>query len=96
MLVFCLKSNDVNQWISTTVDRTVSVQTWLVTNLFFAKNITIYLAFIIIIIFFFFEGLYFQENFIWKTSILKTRTIKSLKEEEIFSANLSKNKCVAM
>ena len=33
--------------------------------------------------FFFFEGLYFQENFIWKTSILKTRTIKSLKEEEI-------------
>ena len=35
--------------------------------------------------FFFFEGLHFQENFIWKTSILilKTRTIKSLKEEEI-------------
>ena len=32
---------------------------------------------------FFFEGLYFQENFIWKTSILKTRTIKSLKEEFI-------------
>ena len=31
---------------------------------------------------FFSEGLYFQENFIWKTSILKTRTIKSLKEEE--------------
>ena len=31
---------------------------------------------------FFFEGLYFQENFIWKISILKTRTIKSLKEEE--------------
>ena len=25
------------------------------------------------VIFFFFEGLYFQENFIWKTSILKTR-----------------------
>ena len=24
-----------------------------------------------------------QKNFIWKTSILKTRTIKSLKEEEI-------------
>ena len=32
--------------------------------------------------FFFLEGLYFQENFIWKTLILKTRTIKSLKEEE--------------
>ena len=27
--------------------------------------------------FFFFEGLYFQENFIRKTSILKTRTIKT-------------------
>ena len=26
-----------------------------------------------------FEGLYFQENSIWKTSILKTRAIKSLK-----------------
>ena len=24
---------------------------------------------------FFFYGLYFEENFIWKTSILKTRTI---------------------
>ena len=33
--------------------------------------------------FYFFEGLYFQENFIWKTSIFKTKTIKSLKEEEI-------------
>ena len=34
-------------------------------------------------IIFFFERLYFQKNFIWKTSVLKTRTIKSLKQEEI-------------
>ena len=29
--------------------------------------------------FIFFEGLYFQENFIWKTSILKTRKKTCLK-----------------
>ena len=37
----------------------------------------------------FFEGLYFQENFIKKTSKLKTRTIKSLKEDEIKSYRVS-------
>ena len=31
---------------------------------------------------------FFQENFIWKTSILKRRTIKSLKEEEIPSGTM--------
>ena len=32
---------------------------------------------------FFFEGLYIQENLIWKTSILKTRTIQKLKTANI-------------
>ena len=39
-------------------------------------SISIYI-YIYIFFFFFFEGLYFQESFIWKTSILKTRKIKS-------------------
>ena len=42
---------------------------------------------------FFFEGNLFYEkkNFIWKTSILKTRTIKSIKEEEISPGRASGN-----
>ena len=33
------------------------------------------IAISVLTFFFFFEGLYFQGNFIWKTSILKTRTM---------------------
>ena len=47
-----------------------------------------FMSIYIYIYIFFFEELYFQENFIWKTSILKTRTIKSLKEEEIPSGTI--------
>ena len=46
--------------------------------------IYIIIIFFFFFFFFFFEGLYFQENFIWKTSILKTRSIKSLNILDIY------------
>ena len=54
----------------------------------------IFFFFFYVFFFFFWERLYFQENFIWKTSILKTRTIKSLKEEEK-QVHCPDNRCVA-